>query len=102
VVSDDLLVGVIMGQSNDVGASIAGAPSPITTQEARWQLFDWLQYDGATSLDRYAGTQVQYDLRSMRKFQALSDSYNLVLASTKNSAFPLNSLVFARILLKLP
>jgi hypothetical protein len=95
-------VGLIRGQFNDIGASIAGSPNPSLDLNEDWLLWDELTLDNALNLTMFGASQVQYDNKSMRKLESLQVTYNLVLGSPLWGTFPLNFRVAASVLLFLP
>jgi hypothetical protein len=94
--------GLIRGQMSDVGTNIAGAPTPAASPYEDWLLWDLLVYDQTSSLDQFSGTQLHYDLRSMRKLSELQMNYNAVIDVPAAAAFPFVARLCGRILLKLP
>jgi hypothetical protein len=102
VVGNALFIALMRGQSNDVGANIAGAPNPSVDLNEDYLLWDLVQCDPTGALVPGGSAQLQYDIKSMRKLNQLEQSYNLVCSSTGWTAFPLNLRVSASVLLLLP
>jgi hypothetical protein len=98
---DRLNVGLIRGQSSDVGVNIAGAPSPSANLYADWA---WLeQYDSSLSgggplYGKWGSNVITIDVRAKRKLPDLQMSWNLALKSSVIVTWQ----VFTRTLIILP
>jgi len=95
-------VGIIKGQSSDVGAGVVGAPTPAANPYADWVIWDYHFFDNALGLNQYTGAQLEYDLKSMRRLEELQMNYNLVIDVPAAATFPAVFQVTGRILLMLP
>ena len=98
---DRFSIGLIRGQSSDVGLNIAGAPSPSAQLFADWA---WLeQYDASTSgggplYGKWGSNVVSIDTTAKRRLPELQMTWNLALKSSVIATWQL----FARTLIYLP
>jgi len=94
-------VGVIRGQSSDVGTNIAGAPSPSSDLYEDWA---WLvRYTSSNSSGgplwgEHGSNVAQLDIRSKRKLPELHMNWNLAFHSGTIATYD----IYARTLLMLP
>jgi hypothetical protein len=102
IAGNNIFIGLIRGQTNDVGSNIAGAPNPSVDLNEDWLLWDKLTVDPALALVPGGSQQVTYDLKAMRKLSELEESYNVAISSTSYNAFPANVRVTCSTLLLLP
>jgi len=99
--ADRLNVGLIRGQSSDVGTNIAGAPDPASDPYEDWA---WLeQYDASTSgggplYGKWGSNVISIDTQAKRKLMELHMDWNLVLHSSVTATWQL----YARTLILLP
>jgi len=104
--SDNWTVGVIKGQDTDVGATIAGAPQPIThpyEDWLYWSAFFACDQPGAGSAFFDGGNNVYtVDIKAKRKLEDLDENLNLVSATSLSGAFPQQVDYSASVLLMLP
>jgi len=104
---DTFQLGLIRGQSTDVGNNIVGAPRPSVQPYEDWLLWE----DRVAAIDPVNGTNGsfypgnsnfgEYDLKAMRKFEELGMTYNLVLESVSLAATS-TIVVTGSVLLMLP
>lgn len=104
---DNFALGLIRGQSTDVGTNIAGAPTPDVDPYEDWLLWQWRfatdAGDGVTTYSEHGATNVlSFDLKAMRKLEELQMSYNLVIKQLAATTFPVVHQVTGRVLLMLP
>jgi len=107
---DQLVWGLLVGESQDVGLNIAGAPNANAEPMLDWAMHprEWATfgYDG-TSLGAYdnghGANKLIYDVRSKRKVQEMNQSWHLVMTqSSLGTAGAAAWLFQARTLLALP
>jgi len=84
--SDQFAVGIIRGQVQDVGANIAGAPTPISNNYADWMYWDILTCDSDHHYYPGGGNVFRLDLKAMRKLPELDMSMNLVVENVSAAA----------------
>ncbi|MGN5493397.1 hypothetical protein, partial [Campylobacter coli] len=98
---DRLNIGLMRGQSSDVGTNIAGSPSPASDSYEDWA---WLeQYDASTSgggplYGKWGSNVITIDTAAKRRLPELHMDWNLVLQSSVAATWQL----YARTLILLP
>lgn len=104
--ADSMHFGIIRGQNTDVGANVAGAPTPNADHYEDWAF--WQHYTAGNvvgagpSYSHMGSTNVLLlDLRAKRKIPELQMSYNAVIEATTVAATLLVTMS-ARTLLALP
>ena len=101
VAGDRLTLGLIRGQSSDVGTNIVGAPNPSSDSYEDWA---WLeQYDASFSgggplYGKWGSNVISIDTTTKRKLPELHMDWNLALTSSVAVTWQL----YARTLLLLP
>jgi len=107
---DQLVWGLLVGESQDVGLNIAGAPNANAEPMLDWAMhpreYATLGYDG-TALGAYDNghgpNKLIYDVRSKRKVQEMNQSWHLVMTQvTVGTAGSAAWLFHTRTLLALP
>jgi hypothetical protein len=101
---DQFVHGIIRGQTTDVGANVAGAPTPLDFYED-WAWLDQRTAGGASSTtysDTGASNQIFLDLKVGRKIPEIHQCWNYVILAQPHAAFPTTFNLFARTLLYLP
>jgi hypothetical protein len=96
--------GVYRGETNDLGANVAGAPTPDTDPYVDW-LFWRFETASSGAQPAYfvgAGNFIQWDVKAQRRLQELQMTLNLVVKRQTVAAATLNVVVTASTLLKLP
>jgi len=100
--SDNFAVGVIKGQDTDVGATIAGAPTPITHPYEDWLWWSSFYADTNGHFFPGGGNVYEVDIKAKRKLSELNENLNIVAVSTNATAFPQQVDYSASVLLMLP
>jgi len=105
---DNFSLGLIRGQSTDVGNNIVGAPVADVDPYEDWLLWQWLFASnagdgGPTSYSASGATNnLVYDLKAQRRLEELQMTYNLVIKQLASAAFPAVHEITGRVLLMLP
>jgi len=102
--ADAFTWGIIRGQNTDVGANVAGAPTPDLDPYEDWAMWRTETCaDGIAQNHYFPGSSNvrDFDLRAQRRLPELQMTWNLVMKRLTGSV-TLNVTVTASILLKLP
>jgi hypothetical protein len=97
--------GVMRGQNTDVGANIAGAPTPDLDPYEDWAMWRTEQASPTSATNAFffpAGNNRDFDIKAQRRLPELQMTYNLVIKCLVATAAPLQLQVAASVLLKLP
>ena len=102
-VGNNLAVGLIIVNENQVGTNVAGSPRPASDTELDWMYWDWMYQDSETSgITELDSGQLRVDIRSKRAMRQVGETYGLAIQVPASAAFPAVIQVTGRILLMLP
>jgi hypothetical protein len=94
--------GLVRGQSQDVGANVVGAPTPVNEPYADWLLWDYLYADNNGLFFPHHANQHVIDLKAQRRLEELQMNYNMVIGVVAAPSFPVTLQVMGRVLVTLP
>jgi hypothetical protein len=100
---DNFALGVIKGQDTDVGATIAGAPQPLTHPYEDWLY--WSNFVASSPGNFYfpgGANTIDIDIKAKRRLEDLDEFLNIVAVSPVAASFPAQIVFSASTLLMLP
>jgi hypothetical protein len=103
--ADTFTWGLVRGQNTDVGANVAGAPTPDLDPYEDWLLWrtETACNTGSGADTYFPATNVwSFDVKAQRRLPELQMTYNLVVKRLTVTAATLNVVVTTSVLLKLP
>jgi hypothetical protein len=102
--TDTFAWGLIKAQNTDVGANVAGAPTPDLDPYEDWLMWRTETAGNIGQPGYWIGnsTEKDFDIRAQRRLPELQMTYNLVIKRLTVAAATLNVVVSVSTLLKLP
>jgi hypothetical protein len=101
---DTFAWGIMRGQNTDVGANIAGAPTPDLDPYEDWAFWrtETAAVGPGAAYWEGSGNHREFDIKAQRRLPELQMTYNLVVKRLTVAAATLNAVYSVSILLKLP